>query len=116
MCSVNSQWASASQSELPDTLQMLYAAVDGCAISSRAQQTGRDSFHHHFAEQNMFHKHRCLFALGSLSGRNPAVHFHICELLDCILSALWRCGDWGNNMLQAQEHGEKQYEKDSQKC
>lgn len=63
----------------------------------------------------LFHKRRAPVALVSLSGRNPAMHFHVCELLD-VLSALWRCGDRGNNVLQAQEHGEEQYEKDSQKC
>lgn len=88
-----------SQAALCDTFQMLCAAF-GCAGSCRAHEAGRDSFHHHFAKRNVFQKHRALFALGSLSGRNPAVHFHIRELLD-VLSALWRRGDWGNNMLQA---------------
>lgn len=98
-CGAKSQW------HPPD-------AAEGSARSCGAQQAARASFHHLFAEQNTFPKHGALFALGSLSGGDPAVHFHVCELPH-VLSALWG-GDGGDNVLQAQEHGEKQDQEDSQ--
>uniref|UniRef100_A0ACB8FWA7 Uncharacterized protein n=1 Tax=Sphaerodactylus townsendi TaxID=933632 RepID=A0ACB8FWA7_9SAUR len=47
------------------------------------------------------------------SAGDPAVHFHVCELLD-VLRALRRRRDGGDDVLQAQEHGEEQYEEDRQ--
>lgn len=85
-----------------DTLQMLLRG-----------STGNQSFFPApFADQNTFAKHRALFAVGSLGGGDPAVHLHVCELLR-VLSALWG-GDGGHNVLQAQEHGEKQDQEEGQ--
>lgn len=49
---------------------------------------------------------------GSLSAGNPAVHFHVGEGLR-VLCALWG-RDGGHHVLQAQQHGEKQDQQESQ--
>lgn len=91
-----------------DTLQMLLRLLQELVGLNRQPELLFTTF----AEQNTFPKHGALSAVGSLRGGDPAVHFHVCEVLH-VLSALWG-GDGGHNVLQAQEHGEEQDQEESQ--
>lgn len=91
-----------------DTLQMLLRLCKNLCGSTGSQSF----FPPPLLNKNHLSQEQSPPCCGSLRGGDPAVHFHVCEVLH-VLRALWG-GDGGHNVLQAQEHGEEQDQEESQ--